>query len=160
MNEYLVGFIIYAILLVFIGWWASKKIKASEDFMVAGRAMPMFILAFIFAGLWFGGGTVIGSAGVAMESGIWSTQDAWGAIPDPYGAGLCLILAGLFYFGALRKVGGVTLSDFFTKRFGSASGVISALIMLFGWIFFIAGEIAVIGKIFNFTLAGHISCPL
>ncbi len=152
VNQYLIGFIIYALLLVFVGWWASKKVKASEDFMVAGRAMPMFMLAFIFAGLWFGGGTVVGSAGVALECGIWSTEYAWGAIPDPYGAGLCLIIAGLFYFGALRKVGGVTLSDFFTKRFGKSTGVISAVIMLFGWIFFIAGEIAVIGKIFNFTL--------
>ncbi len=152
MNWYLYGFIIYGLALVFMGWWASKKIKASEDFMVAGRAMPMFILAFTFAGLWFGGGTVIGAAGVVLDFGIWSTEYAWGVIPDPYGAGLCLIIAGLFYFSALRRVGGVTLSDFFARRFGKNSGVIAALIMLFGWVFFVAGEIAVIGKIFNFTL--------
>jgi len=152
VNEYLIGFIIYGILLVVIGWWASKRIKASEDFMVAGRAMPLAILAFTFAGLWFGGGTIMGAAGTALDCGFWSTEYAWGVIPEPYGAGLCLVIAGLFYFGALRKVGGVTLADFFTTRFGKSSGVISAVIMLFGWIFFIAGEIAVIGKIFNFTL--------
>lgn len=152
MNSYLIGFIVYGLCLVGLGWWGSKRIKVSEDFMVAGRSMPMFILAFTFAGLWFGGGTVVGAAGVVLDLGIWSTEFAWGVIPDPYGAGLCLILAGLFYFSTLRKVGGVTLSDFFARRFGPKSGIVAAVIMLFGWIFFIAGEIAVIGKIFNFTL--------
>ena len=152
MNWFLFGFIVYGILLALLGFWASKKIKNSDDFMLAGRRMPLWLLAFTFAGLWFGGGTIMGAAGTTLDLGFWSTEYAWGIIPDPYGAGLCLILAGLFYFSALRRVGGVTLPDFFSRRFGKGSGLVSAFILLFGWIFFIAGEIAVIGKIFNSIL--------
>jgi len=152
MNWYLIGFIIYGILLALLGFWASRRIKGADDFMVAGRKMPLWLLAFTFAGLWFGGGTVIGTAGTTLDLGFWSTEWAWGIIPDPYGAGLCLILAGLFYFSAIRRVGGVTLPDFFARRFGKGGSLLSAFILLFGWVFFIAGEIAVIGKIFNSIL--------
>jgi solute:Na+ symporter, SSS family len=160
MNWYLIGFIIYGVLMALLGFWAARKVKGADDFMVAGRRMPIWLLAFTFAGLWFGGGTVIGTAGTTLDLGFWSTEWAWGIIPDPYGAGLCLILAGLFYFATIRRVGGITLADFFAGRFGKGSSLLSALLMLFAWVFFIAGEIAVIGKIFNSILGWNYSLSI
>ncbi len=148
MNWYLLGIGLYIVLLIGVSIYASKKVKTGEDFDVAGRSLPFWLLSFTFAGLWFGGGTVIGTTGVAFEYGIWSTEASWGVIPDPYGAGLCLILAGLFYFTTLRKMGGVTLADFFEKRFGKKAGLLSTLVMIFGWIFFVAAQIVVFGKVF------------
>jgi solute:Na+ symporter, SSS family len=152
MNWYLLGIGIYILLLVGVSIYASKKVKTGEDFEVAGRSLPFWLLAFTFAGLWFGGGTVIGTTGVAFEYGFWNTESAWGVIPDPYGAGLCLILAGLFYFSTLRKLGGVTLADFFVAKFGKSAGLLSTLVMIFGWTFFVSAQIVVFGKIFNSIL--------
>ncbi|MDC7233760.1 MAG: sodium:solute symporter family protein [Spirochaetales bacterium] len=152
MNWYLLGIGIYIVLLVGVSIYASKKVKTGEDFDVAGRSLPYWLLSFTFAGLWFGGGTVIGTTGVAFDYGFWSTEAAWGVIPDPYGAGLCLILAGLFYFTTLRKLGGVTLADFFEARFGKKAALLSTLVMIFGWTFFVAAQIVVFGKIFNSIL--------
>jgi len=46
----------------------------------------------------------------------------------------------------------MTLPDFFVARFGKAEGLLSVIILLLGWVFFIAGEIAVIGKVFQSIL--------
>lgn len=152
MNWYLLGLSVYLLTLIGVSIYAARKVKDDEDFAVAGRSLPFWLLAFTFAGLWFGGGTVIGTTGVAFENGIWSTTDNWGVIPDPYGAGLCLILAGLFYFGVLRKTGGVTLADYFERRFGRSAATLSTVIMVFGWTFFVAAQVVVFGKIFNAVL--------
>ena len=152
MNWYLTGIGFYILLLIGVSIYASKKVKTGEDFDVAGRALPYWLLSFTFAGLWFGGGTVIGTTGVAFDYGFWSTEAHWGVIPDPYGAGLCLILAGLFYFSILRKIKGVTLADYFETRFGKKAGLLSTLVMIFGWTFFVAAQIVVFGKVFNSIL--------
>lgn len=152
MNWYLGGIALYILLLAGVGFYASRRVKNKEDFDVAGRSLPFWLLAFTFTGLWFGGGTVIGATGVAFESGFWSTEAQWGVIPDPYGAGLCLVLAGLFYFSTLRRLGGVTLADFFTKKFGPKAGLAATLVMIFGWTFFVASQVVVFGKVFNAVL--------
>lgn len=152
MNWFLFGLTLYLAVLIGISIYASRKVRSDHDFTVAGRSLPFLLLAFTFAGLWFGGGTVIGTTGVAFELGFWSTEAAWGVIPDPYGAGSCLIIAGLFYFGVLRKTGGVTLADYFSARFGTKAGLVATIIMIFGWTFFVAAQIVVFGKIFNAVL--------
>ena len=97
MNWYLFGFIFYGILMVAIGIIASRRIKNSGDYMVAGKRLPFYLLAFTFAGLWFTGGGIIGAGGTVFEMGIWNTEWAWGVIADPFGAGLCIVLLGLWH---------------------------------------------------------------
>ncbi len=152
MNWYLTGVLLYIFILIGVSYIASRKVSNEHDFHLAGRSLPFLLLAFTFAGLWFGGGTVIGATGVAFELGFWSSEARWGVISDPYGAGLCLILAGFFYFSIIRKIKGVTLADFFEAKFGKRAGLLSALVMIFGWIFFVASQIVVFGKIFNSVL--------
>lgn len=152
MNWYIAGILLYILTLVGISIYASRKVNNEDDFHLAGRSMSFWLLAFTFAGLWFGGGTVIGATGVAFEMGFWSSADRWGVISDPYGAGLCLIMAGLFYFGTIRKIEGITLADFFEAKFGKRAGLLSAVVMIFGWTFFVASQVVVFGKIFNSIL--------
>ncbi len=135
-----------------------EKVKTGEDFEVAGRSMPYWLLSFTFAGLWFGGGTVIGTTGVAFDYGFWSTEAAWGVIPDPYGAGFCLILAGLFYFSILRKIKGVTLADFFEAKFGKSAGLLSTMVMIFGWTFLLHPRLWFSVKYLIPLWDGHIIC--
>lgn len=147
MNWYIFGLIIYICFLLVVSFYASKKIKGSADFIVASRSLPSWLLVCVFAGLWLGGGTLIGASGAAFDFGFWSTEEQWGVIPDPYGAGLCLILGGLFYFTTIRKLGGVTLADYFTTRFGRKAGLISTIVMIFAWLFWVSSELVVIGKV-------------
>ncbi|MCV5264216.1 hypothetical protein OFC55_41790, partial [Escherichia coli] len=44
MNShiFLVGFIIYAIAMIWLGWFVSRNQKSGEDFLLGGRSLPLF----------------------------------------------------------------------------------------------------------------------
>ncbi|MCV5514020.1 sodium:solute symporter family protein, partial [Escherichia coli] len=45
MNShiFLVGFIIYAIAMIWLGWFVSRNQKSGEDFLLGGRSLPLFL---------------------------------------------------------------------------------------------------------------------
>ncbi len=56
---------------------------------------------------------------------------------DPWGAGVCLILAGAFVARPLWSLGLLTICDFFRLKFGRTAEILSAIILVpsyFGWI--------------------------
>lgn len=72
----------------------------------------------------------MGAAGAAYKKGF------LGVIADPFGAALCLFLAGLFFIRIMRRMRLTTIVDFFEIRFGKTSGLIASIIMLsvyIGW---------------------------
>ena len=42
----MVEFVLYLILMVIIGYWVSRKAKTHEDFMLGGKQLPGWALAF------------------------------------------------------------------------------------------------------------------
>lgn len=116
--------------MIVIGVLAAKRATGTEDFLVAGRGLSLWLCTATLTATWMGSGTVIGAAGAAYEDGV------LGVIADPFGAALCLLLAGLFYVRILRRMKLLTLSDFFEIRFGPWCGILSsvALFALYiGW---------------------------
>ena len=140
---------IFCVLMIGIGVYASRKVKNSEDFMVAGRGLPFWLATPVLFATWLGGGLVLGASGASFENGIWSDEFAWGVIPDPFGAGLCLVLAGLFYMPILRKMGGLTLADFFMVRYGKKTAMIVSITIAITFIFWTAVQVISFGKIFE-----------
>ncbi|HIA79130.1 MAG TPA: hypothetical protein EYO07_03070 [Candidatus Marinimicrobia bacterium] len=121
---------VYFILMITISVLASKRIKGKVDFFVAGRSLPLWLCTATLTATWFGGGTVLGAAGAAYEDGI------LGVIADPFGAAVCLILAGLFYVKTIRRMKILTVVDFFQLRYGKMSAWLAAiaqLILYIGW---------------------------
>jgi Na+/proline symporter len=89
----LIGLAIYMVLMVLIGWWASKRMKTTTDFRVAGRRLGLFLCTGTLFATWFCSDTAMGGAGNAY---LFGNQ---GVIFDPWGAALCLFIAGLFFAG-------------------------------------------------------------
>lgn len=139
---------IFCIVMLAIGVYASKKVKSSEDFMVAGRGLPFWLATPVLFATWLGGGLVLGASGAAFENGIWNDSTGWGVIPDPLGAGLCLVLAGLFYMPILRKMGGLTLADFFMVRYNKTTAMIVSITIAITFVFWTAVQVISFGKIF------------
>ena len=79
----LIGLGIYMALMLFIGWYASKKINTTSDYVVAGRRLGIFFCTGTLFATWFGSGTCMGGAGNAY---IFGNQ---GVIFDPWGARPC-----------------------------------------------------------------------
>ena len=143
-NNILLLFIfLYMVATVLVGWWSSKFVKNTTDFVIAGRQMPLIVVASGLFATWFGSETVMGASTAFLDEGI------MGIIEDPFGAALCLFFVGIFMARRLYRLNLLTFSDFFRKRFNHAAESISALMMIpsyWGWI---AAQLIALATILN-----------
>jgi len=135
-NGILLSFIgLYLLGTVAIGWWASRRVKTTADFVVAGKRLPLFMASCALFATWFGSETVMGASAEFAEHGL------LGIIEDPFGAALCLFLAGLLIARPLYSLNLFTFSDFFRLRFNKTAEVTSAVFMVPSYFSWIAAQI-------------------
>jgi solute:Na+ symporter, SSS family len=143
-NTTLLLFIsLYMVVTVAIGWWSSRFVKSTSDFVIAGRRMPMIVVASGLFATWFGSETVMGATTAFLDEGI------MGIIEDPLGAALCLVLVGVFMARPLYRQNLLTFSDYFRKRYNHRAETVSALMMIpsyWGWI---AAQLIALATVLN-----------
>lgn len=127
----LIGFVaLYLLLTLLIGYWASTQVKTTDDFVIAGRKMPMVVAASALFATWFGSETVMGASSEFVEHGL------IGVVEDPFGAALCLVLVGVFYARPLYRLNILTFNDYYRLRYNRKVEVVSAIFIVpsyFGW---------------------------
>jgi Na+/proline symporter len=85
------GVAVYLVIMLFIGVYTARRAHSTEDFMVAGRRMPIWICAATLIATWFGGSAMMGSSGAAYEGGFLRI------IADPFGGALALYCCGFLF---------------------------------------------------------------
>lgn len=114
---------IYLLLMLFIGWYSSKKISSNEDFMVAGRRLGPILMAGTLAATEIGGGSSLGV--VEKAYGDWGMSASW------YVLTMGITFTILTIFGPkLRRSMVKTVPEYFRRRYGKAPGAITAIIMI------------------------------
>lgn len=142
-----IAVIIYFLVTLLLGFYASKKVHQAGDFINAGRNLhPAINTAALFA-LWFGSETVFGA------SSEFATHGIRGIIEDPLGGVLCLLLVGIFFSRKLYSLNVYTIGDLFRQRYGSKVEALSAVLMIISFIGYAAGQIVALGLITQ-TLTG------
>lgn len=141
------GVVVYLVIMLFIGIYSAKRAHSSEDFMVAGRRMPIWICAATLVATWFGGSAMMGSAGAAYEGGFLRI------IADPFGGALALFVVGFFFARIFRRLRLVTFIQFFENRFGITAATIAAVASIASGIGWTAGMLVAFGFVFE-TLTG------
>lgn len=134
---------LYLALTIVVGVWASRKVKSTNDFVVAGRKLPLYVATSAMFATWFGSETVMGAPSEFVEGGVLAI------IEDPFGAALCLILVGALVARPLYRLNILTFNDFYRMRFGRKAEIVSAGLMIpsyFGWI---AGQMIAMAVILN-----------
>lgn len=126
-----------------IGYWASRKVKTSGDFMLAGRSLPMFLSASALFATWFGSETVFGASSEFLKGGLYSV------IEDPFGAALCLVLFGLFFARKLYSMNLLTLGDYFKTRYGKRTELVASIFLAPPYVGYIAAQLVAMGLILN-----------
>ena len=132
---------VYLLVLLLLGAAASRRIRDATDFMVAGRRLGIGFCTFTLFATWFGGGTLIGAAGASYTGGLSAV------VADPFGAALCLLLAGAFYVRLLRRLRLLTVPDFFRRRFGRPAEVLSALAIIPAYIGWVGSQLLAVGTV-------------
>ncbi len=126
-----VTLVAYLVAIFWLSFAVRGRVRDNEDFLVAGRRLPLSLAWATLLATWFGAGTVLTAADEVRAGGLQR------AALDPFGAGICLLLAGLLFAGPLWRMGLLTVSDFFRRRFGPRAELLSALVLVpsyFGWI--------------------------
>jgi solute:Na+ symporter, SSS family len=137
----------YLLLNLFIGFWASKKVHNSEDFVLAGRNLNLSMASTTIFATWFGSETIMSSSAEFAVGGFSAV------IKDPFGASLCLLIIGLFFTGPLYRLKIITLSDYFRIRFNKQAELVSAALMSFSYISWIAAQMVALGTILSVLAA-------
>ncbi|NIJ51219.1 sodium:solute symporter family protein [Dyadobacter arcticus] len=122
-----------------IGLWASRRISSTQDFLLAGRRLPLVLAASATFATWFGSETIMGAPIEFVEHGL------LGVIEDPFGAALCLLLIGLFFARKFYKMNIITFCDFFRIRYGRRAELISAILIIPSYFSWIAAQLLAMG---------------
>lgn len=65
----LTSLFIYLSLQVLLCWLIAQKVQTQEDYLVAGRNFPVFIISISLFATWFGAETCIGSSAAVYHQG-------------------------------------------------------------------------------------------
>jgi SSS family solute:Na+ symporter len=139
----LASIIVYLLLTVLIGYWASRKVRTSGDFILAGRSLPLFLSSSALFATWFGSETVFGASSEFLKGGLYNV------IEDPFGAALCLVLFGLFFARKLYNMNLLTLGDFFKVRYGKRLELVAGVFIVPSYVGYIAAQLVAMGLILN-----------
>ena len=81
---------IYLAITLAIGFWASKRIKNSNDFTLAGKSLSTTFVGVTLFATWFGARQIMGNPGYFVEGGISLF------ITNVIASGICLVLIAYF----------------------------------------------------------------
>lgn len=129
-----------------IGLWASRKISTTQDFVLAGRRLPLVLAASATFATWFGSETIMGAPTEFVNNGL------LGVIEDPFGASLCLLLIGLFFARRFYQMNIITFCDFFRIRYGRKAELLSALLIIPSYFSWIAAQLLAMGIVLKVVL--------
>jgi solute:Na+ symporter, SSS family len=133
----------YVLVMIPIGLYASRKVRSTGDYVLAGRSLPFYMaLATVFA-TWFGSESVLGASTKFAEGGFGNV------IEDPFGAALCLIIAGIFFNRKLYNLSFLTIGDYFKSRYNTVIAVflsVAIIISYFGWV---AAQLLALGLVLS-----------
>ena len=151
----LIGFIVvYLVASIAIGLYAATRVKNTADYAVAGRSLPLAVVIATTFATWFGSETVLGAPAQFVKEGL------HGTVEDPFGAGLCLVLVGLFFARKLYLRNIITIGDYYRQRFGRTVEVLCSLIIIFSYLGWVGAQITALGLVFNLLSQGTISLTL
>jgi SSS family solute:Na+ symporter len=142
--------LVYAAALVGAGVWASRRVRGSGDFFVAGRALPAGMIFATLLAANIGAGSTVAAAGLGYRQGLsawwWSGSAAIG----------CLIL-GLLVAPRMHRLAVehrfYTVGDFLEWRFDRVVRVMIAAILWLGTAALLAGQLIAMAWAFE-VIAG------
>ncbi|EMR06642.1 Propionate transporter [Bhargavaea cecembensis DSE10] len=128
MSIYLVAVVVYLILMALLGvYFAKSSIKNSDDFMVAGRSLPLWIVIGTLLATFVGSGTVVGGASFIYQYGPFAA--IFNLSGGFVGAFILYLIAS-----KVRQSEMYTVPQLLEKRFGTATRVIASIFILLAYV--------------------------
>ncbi len=151
MSFTLIGFLLYLIVILYVGFITYKNNKNHQDYFLAGRRLNPWVVAFSERASGESAWLLLGLPGLAYASGLIGFWDAFGCVGG-------IVFYWFFVAQKLRvesqKTDSITLPDFFAAKFGQHQNIIrvtALLIIIFFFTFYLASQFNAAGKVLNVT---------
>lgn len=136
-----IGVLLYVGLSVGVGFWAARRVKNSQDFLVAGRRLPLLWSLSLLFSTWFGAETILGASETMSRGGLLAV------IEDPFGSALCLFLVGVWLARPFYRLPIRTFGDFYALRFGPWAERVATPLMIVSYFGWIAAQLVALGQV-------------
>nr|MBL8410034.1 sodium:solute symporter family protein [Dechloromonas sp.] len=146
--------VLYLLASIAVGLFAATRVHNAKDFAVAGRSLPLPVVTATVFATWFGAEAVFGVSATFVKEGL------HGVVADPFGASLCLVIAGIFYGTKIYKLNVLTLGDFFRMRYNRTVEILATLCIVVSYLGWVSAQIKALGLVFNVVTDGAISQEL
>lgn len=141
----------YLLVSVLVGLYVARNVKSSADYAVAGRHLTLPVVTATVFATWFGSETVLGISSTFVKEGL------HGIVADPFGASLCLILAGLFFAPKLYRLKLLTIGDYYRVRYNHFVEMFCSACIIISYLGWVAAQISALGLIFKVLSNGVVS---
>jgi SSS family transporter len=142
--------ILYLLFSVGVGIYASTRVHNSRDFVVAGRNLPLPIVTATVFATWFGAETVLGISATFVKEGL------GGVVADPFGASMCLVIAGLFFAPLLYRMNILTIGDYYRIRYNRTVELIMTICIMLSYLGWVSAQVTALGLVFNMVSGGAV----
>ena len=144
-----IGFAVYLAVVLVVGLVTVRLTRSQEDYLLAGRKLGPWLVAFSERASGESAWLIIGLPGVALMSGFGAL---WPAIGCTFG----IFCSWTFVARRLREqtesYGAITLPQYFEKRFGDDTHAIrwvATVIIVFFFTLYVAAQFLGAGKVLN-----------
>lgn len=142
----ILGIIIFFLIRLAVGYYASRRVSSTADYIVAGRRLPIYLAGASIMATWFAAETLMGASSTAYQYGL------QGVVFDPFGAAFCLFLSGFLFMRVMRRARYLTLIDFFDRRYGKGMGFLGSIAQLLTYFAWTGAQIVAGGNIVHALL--------
>jgi len=139
---------VYFLGLMVVGAWASKKVRTSEDYILAGRNLGFWVFTILIVASICSGMTILGTSGLGYVTG-WPT--IWEQVFVPLSAAVCILLFGTKLHAVGRDRRYLTVQDYFSDRFYSKNGIrgLSAVTGILVSLIYMVGQFVAISMVLS-----------
>lgn len=132
---------LYIIGIIAVGIW-NRKSENSEDYFLASRKLPAWLLAVTFIASWWGGGSAIDLVDHAHQNGL---STFW-----IYGVPVLIATALMFLFArGIRNVATISQPQLMNQRYNSTVSLLLTIFIIIFMVIASAVQVIVMGKFFQ-----------
>ncbi|MCX7980527.1 MAG: sodium:solute symporter family protein [Bacteroidia bacterium] len=142
------GVLLYLLGSVALGIWAARRVRNSQDFLVAGRRLPFLWATSLLFSTWFGSESILGASETFARGGLLAV------IEDPFGSALCLFLVGIWLARPFYRLPVRTFGDFYALHFGRLTERVATVLMIISYFGWIAAQLVALGQVLRHFLGG------
>ena len=147
--------ILYAALMIVLGVVVSRRVRGSSDFFVAGRGLGAGLIFSTFLAANIGAGSTVGAAGLGYRDGL----SAWWWVGSAgIGSVILALTVGPKIWQVAKEHNLYTVGDYFEFRYDRSVRGVMALLLWFGSLSILAGQLIAVAWILN--VVGGLSKPV